>query len=174
MKIKLSALIIMSLGITLIYYLSGSTEQKKMVLATKQPTDERPTIKQTVHTVKKIEDVHSSNIKKSTLNEHAQQAITEPNYLPPLNKSKLSSVQYKGDLDDHKAYEQFQQEKQRALESSFVSAVNSKVATLENLLAKGRKQGMKQEQLQEAIDKIALLKKTQKHLINLNSGQEIY
>ena len=166
MKIKLSALIIMSLGITLIYYLSGSTEQKKMALATKQPTDEGLTIKQTVHAVKKIEDVHFSNIKKSTLDEHAQQAITEPNYLPPLNKSKLSSVQYKGDLDDHKAYQQFQQEKQHALESSFISAVNTKVTTLESLIAKGRKQGMKQEQLQEAIDKIALLKKTQQSLLN--------
>ncbi|KDC52864.1 hypothetical protein TW82_12140 [Pseudoalteromonas fuliginea] len=27
---------------------------EKMALATKQPTDERPTIKQTVHTVKKL------------------------------------------------------------------------------------------------------------------------
>lgn len=166
MKIKLTALITISLAITFIYYFSGSTEQKKMVLATKQPTGERPIIKQAVHTVKKIEDVHPSNIKKSTLDGHIQQVITEPNYLPPLNKSKLSSIQYKGDLDDHKAYQQFQQEKQHALESSFISAVNTKVTTLESLIAKGRKQGMKQEQLQEAIDKIALLKKTQQSLLN--------
>ena len=91
--------------------------------------------------------------------------ITTPEYLPVIAKSPTRAAQYQGELSDHQAYNKFHQQQQTQLEQRFVVAADEKIAHLENLLEKGRQQGLSQQQLQVAIDKITALKRMQATLI---------
>lgn len=90
---------------------------------------------------------------------------TTPEYLPVIAKSPTRAAQYQGELSDHQAYNKFHQQQQTQLEQRFVIAADEKIAHLENLLEKGRQQGLSQQQLQVAIDKITALKRMQATLI---------
>ncbi|MEH6393405.1 hypothetical protein [Pseudoalteromonas sp.] len=107
----------------------------------------------------------SQQIPPITTPEITTPEYTTPEYLPVIAKSPTRAAQYQGELSDHQAYNKFHQQQQTQLEQRFVVAADEKIAHLENLLEKGRQQGLSQQQLQVAIDKITALKRMQATLI---------
>ncbi|WP_440055421.1 hypothetical protein ACSLBF_04565 [Pseudoalteromonas sp. T1lg65] len=93
-------------------------------------------------------------------------AITDPEYLPPINQNKQQTEGYQGDLDDHENYQRYQASKEVALKQAYIEAVDGKVEKLEALLKKGIEARLPETQLQEARDKIAGLREMQKQLQN--------
>ncbi|WP_105190454.1 hypothetical protein [Pseudoalteromonas sp. T1lg48] len=87
-----------------------------------------------------------------------------PEYLPPIVKNNTQTLRYQGDLDDHQAYLQHQGQQEQELKRAYVSAAKDKVAELKKLLARGEREGINQEQLEFARNKINALKQMQRQL----------
>ncbi|NMM41219.1 hypothetical protein [Pseudoalteromonas arctica] len=96
--------------------------------------------------------------------------ITTPSYLPVIAKKPITANQFQGDLTDHQAYLNFHEQQQTQLEQRFIIAAQQKITNLESLLEKGRQEGLPQQQLQVAIDKIAALKDMQAKLKNKSTN----
>lgn len=108
--------------------------------------------------------INSQASAKTTISEQMP-PITTPKYLPVIAKNPARAAHYQGELSDHQAYNKFHQQQQTQLEQRFVIAAEEKIANLESLLEKGRQQGLSQQQLQVAVDKITALKRMQATLI---------
>ncbi|MBR8844363.1 hypothetical protein [Pseudoalteromonas sp. JC3] len=94
----------------------------------------------------------------------AVKPITEPEYLPPINQAEKQMDDFQGDLSDTEAYQAYLDQKDAKLKQQYIAAVDGKVAQIEALLARGVKEGLPQQQLQEARDKITALKDMQSKL----------
>ncbi|WP_194442571.1 hypothetical protein [Pseudoalteromonas simplex] len=92
-------------------------------------------------------------------------AITTPDYFPPIAKQPQQTKRFTGDLNDHKAYQAYHQTQQTELELRFIDAAESKIATLESLLERGKQAELSEDKLNEAEDKIAALKTMQAELV---------
>ena len=122
-------------------------------------------------------DVHDQQALTSTLEKQAHPAteqienasikaiITTPDYIAPIAKQTLQAKRFTGDLNDHKAYQTYHQAQQTELELRFIDAAESKIATLESLLERGKQAGLSEGKLNEAEDKIAALKTMQAELV---------
>lgn len=122
-------------------------------------------------------DVHDQQALTSTLEKQAHPAIeqienasikaiiTTPDYIAPIAKQPQQAKRFTGDLNDHKAYQTYHQAQQTELELRFIDAAESKIATLESLLERGKQAGLSEDKLNEAVDKIAALKVMQAELI---------
>lgn len=94
----------------------------------------------------------------------AVKSITEPEYLPPISQTEKQMDDFQGDLSDTEAYQAYLDQKDVKLKQQYIAAVDVKVAQIEALLARGIKEGLPQQQLQEARDKITALKDMQSKL----------
>ena len=94
----------------------------------------------------------------------AVKPITDPEYLPPINQAEKQMDDFQGDLSDTEAYQAYLDQKDAKLKQQYIAAVDDKVAQIEVLLARGIKEGLPQQQLQEARDKITALKDMQSKL----------
>ncbi|MGA4605792.1 hypothetical protein [Pseudoalteromonas maricaloris] len=94
----------------------------------------------------------------------AVKPITDPEYLPPINQAEKQMDDFQGDLSDTEAYQAYLDQKDAKLKQQYITAVDDKVAQIEVLLARGIKEGLPQQQLQEARDKITALKDMQSKL----------
>ncbi|WP_462155114.1 hypothetical protein [Pseudoalteromonas piscicida] len=94
----------------------------------------------------------------------AVKPITEPEYLPPISQAEKQIDDFQGDLSDTEAYQAYLDQKDTKLKQQYIAAVDGKVEQIETLLARGVKEGLPQQQLQEARDKITALKDMQSKL----------
>lgn len=94
----------------------------------------------------------------------AVKPITEPEYLPPISQAEKQIDDFQGDLSDTEAYQAYLDQKDTKLKQQYIAAVDGKVEQIETLLARGIKEGLPQQQLQEARDKITALKDMQSKL----------
>ncbi|MBQ4838886.1 hypothetical protein [Pseudoalteromonas luteoviolacea] len=99
---------------------------------------------------------------KAALSDFAESDV----YIPPIVQSpSQNNTSYSGDLDDHQSYNAYLLEKEHALKHEFIAAVDKKVTRINNLLERGIRANLPEEQLQEARDKIAALKTMKAQLI---------
>ncbi|NMR26440.1 hypothetical protein HH219_13005 [Pseudoalteromonas sp. NEC-BIFX-2020_015] len=118
-----------------------------------------------------VNSTSKSHMAVNTINSRQSQTpITTPHYIPNITKKTVNAANFEGDILDHQAYLDFHNEQQTRLEQRFVIAAKEKIVKLENLLEKGRQHGLPQTQLQEAIDKIAVLKNMQAKLESKGSN----
>ena len=90
-------------------------------------------------------------------------------YIPPIGQSAASPL-YQGDLNDHEQYQAYTDARERALKQEFIAAVQTKVEKLEALLERGRAEGISQDELDFAVEKInglkAMRQKIQQELLD--------
>ncbi|TMN38642.1 hypothetical protein [Pseudoalteromonas sp. S2755] len=103
----------------------------------------------------------NSNVETSR---KAVKSITDPEYVPPISRVEKQKDNFQGDLSDTDAYQTYLDQKDAKLKQQYIAAVDVKVAQIEVLLARGIKEGLPQQQLQEARDKITALKDMQSKL----------
>ncbi|MCG9759072.1 MULTISPECIES: hypothetical protein [Pseudoalteromonas] len=103
----------------------------------------------------------NSNAKTSR---KAVKSITDPEYVPPISRVEKQKDNFQGDLSDTNAYQAYLDQKDAKLKQQYIAAVDVKVEQIETLLARGIKEGLPQQQLQEARDKINALKDMQSEL----------
>lgn len=88
-----------------------------------------------------------------------------PPYIPPITRSK-NSQDYSGDLEDHEAYKQYHTNQKRELKMAFISASKQKVVRLEMLIKRGIREGLSQEEIEFAKEKVSSLKAMSEQLQN--------
>ncbi|NOU52457.1 hypothetical protein HG263_18190 [Pseudoalteromonas sp. JBTF-M23] len=84
-------------------------------------------------------------------------------YIPPIGKPATYDS-YQGDLDDYESYQAYGDEQQRKLKHAFIVAAKDKVKRLEALLQRGREEGISEEELTFAQEKIAGIKQMSERL----------
>ncbi|MBD1581468.1 hypothetical protein [Pseudoalteromonas sp. S16_S37] len=84
-------------------------------------------------------------------------------YIPPIGQS-VTSDSYQGDLDDYESYQAYGDEQERKLKQAFIIAAKDKVKRLEALLQRGREEGISEEELTFAENKIAGIKQMSEQL----------
>jgi hypothetical protein len=91
--------------------------------------------------------------------------MQSPPYIPPITKSK-NTQNYSGDLEDHEAYKQYHVNQKRELKMAFINASKQKIVRLEMLIARGIREGLSQEKIEFAKEKVSGLKAMSEQLEN--------
>ncbi|MBE0367054.1 hypothetical protein PAUR_a0352 [Pseudoalteromonas aurantia 208] len=94
----------------------------------------------------------SLDIKNIPMQSNAKPSVKP--YVPPIQATP-SNADYTGDLNDHHAYQQFHNDQEKALKLAYITATKSKVKRLETLIERGKHEGVTEQQLTFAREKIA-------------------
>ena len=164
MNKRMVALAIFGIALALLYYLQKAqpnSSEKELQTAALAPVqiNVRPEVEQ--RKLAQSNELTKPETELETPQTRDSMPIREPDYLPPIAKREAttSESRYQGDLDDHQAYLQFQHQQQADVNQAYIAAAKVKVSQLREILARGEREGISQEQLQFARDKIAAIEK---------------
>lgn len=107
-----------------------------------------------------VQSQRTTNIDKPPLKNMAPQPSA---YIPPITQSP-TPMHYTGDLHDHEAYKQYHTNQERELKIAFTDASKQKIMRLEALIARGIKEGISQDEIAFAKEKVSGLKAMNKQL----------
>ncbi|MBQ4851811.1 hypothetical protein [Pseudoalteromonas sp. MMG012] len=136
---------------------NSPVESSPPVTPNEQPLIHRSAVKQQVPSMKAA----TESIPTKQLSLEIQNTLVPSNteqrvkpYVPPI-QALPSGAGYTGDLNDHHAYQQFHNDQEKALKLAYIIATKSKVKRLEALIERGKHEGVTEQQLAFAREKIA-------------------
>ncbi|WP_105200684.1 hypothetical protein [Pseudoalteromonas sp. T1lg10] len=177
MKKLIVTLVLLAAALLVCNYLrtaepSSMSAKRQPVLNHSEPASKAPKIEEAL--------AHASELKEQAVELDSPETaeptpIRQPDYLPPIaqREAKTSGYQYQGDLDDHQAYLQFQHQQQADIKQAYIVAAKVKVEQLKELLARGEREGISEEQRQFARGKIAAIEKMSAELEEQLEAQTI-
>lgn len=162
LKLTLITLLLCAFG----YFLIAITPQSQPLIEHNNGSTVR---KKTPHIEDDIRTTISQNqppvVNQISSLDQVKASIQAQPYIPPITKSK-NTRSYSGELDDHQAYKQFHAHQERELKMAFISASKQKIVRLEMLIARGIREGLSQEKIEFAKEKVSGLKAMNEQLEN--------